>query len=201
MGLGLPVQTAVNSRLRHAADSPLFASLINFAVGTAFLWTLLLITGSLGALAAAGSAGTSWWMWCGGTLGFVFLTANILLFPQLGSVETAIWPVAGQILMALALDAGGWLGTPRRSLSVVRGLGALLVIGRVLGGTDVFLTSVLVPLIGTGMAMVLALIGQVTGSVCVDHLGWRGAARDRVVPLQVLGLLVMVAGAVLVRRG
>ena len=70
-----------------------------------------------------------------------------------------------------------------------------------LGGTDVFLTSVLVPLIGTGMAMVLALIGQVTGSVCVDHLGWRGAARDRVVPLQVLGLLVMVAGAVLVRRG
>lgn len=57
------------------------------------------------------------------------------------------------------------------------------------------------PLIGTGTATVLALIGQVTGSVCVDRFGWLGAARDRVVPLQVLVLLVMVAGAVLVRLG
>lgn len=112
MGFGLPVQTAVSSRLRRAADSLLFASLIKFAAGTVFLWALLLITGSLGALAAAGSAGTSWWMWCGGALGFVFLTANILLFPQLGSVETAIWPVAGQIPMDLAVDAGG--GSARR---------------------------------------------------------------------------------------
>ncbi len=298
-GFGLPVQTAINSRLRFAAGSPLFASLVNFGVGTAFLLTILTVSGRVGALTGAPGAGTGWWMWTGGVLGFVFLTLNIVLFPQLGSVETAIWPVVGQVLMALAIDAGGWFGGQRRALSVMAALGAVLVLvgvvlavalrargglareatagargaarwawraaaalagagaatqatingslgralgsalpaavvsfavgtlilvvavlatrslprergtahrgprwmwlGGFLGATYVFLMSALVPIIGTGMTMILALLGQVSSSVCVDHLGWLGARRRPVSPLQLLGLAIMVAGTALVR--
>lgn len=315
MGFGLPIQTAINSRLRRASGSPLTASLANFTVGTAALLVLVAATGALGSLVHAGQAGTSWWMWTGGVLGFTFLTLNIVLFPKLGGVETAIWPVAGQVVMALLIDTGGWLGNEARPLSLLRATGAVLAIsgvvlavvlkavrqraphlrepasavvpqphagpgpatgaerwawrgigilsgagsavqatingalgvrigsapaaalvnfsvgtailvvavlatgawrtapgtaqrgpwwmwlGGLLGAEYVFVTSLLVPMIGTGLAMVLALTGQTAGSICVDHLGWLGAARNRVMVVQLVGLAVMIAGAVLVRLG
>ncbi|MDN6126400.1 MAG: DMT family transporter, partial [Lactiplantibacillus plantarum] len=43
IGIGLPMQTSINSRLRNSVGSPFGASLISFAVGTLFLAIMTLI--------------------------------------------------------------------------------------------------------------------------------------------------------------
>ncbi|MBJ7525567.1 DMT family transporter, partial [Lactobacillus sp. CRM56-2] len=37
IGIGLPMQTSINSRLRYSVGSPFGSSLISFAVGSLFL--------------------------------------------------------------------------------------------------------------------------------------------------------------------
>ena len=44
-GVGLPIQTSVNTRLRKKVGSPFNAALVSFLVGLLFLSALLLVTG------------------------------------------------------------------------------------------------------------------------------------------------------------
>jgi Uncharacterized protein conserved in bacteria len=37
IGIGLPIQTSINSRLRRSVGTPFLASLISFTIGTLFL--------------------------------------------------------------------------------------------------------------------------------------------------------------------
>ena len=46
-GVGLPIQTSVNTRLRKKVGSPFNAALVSFLVGLLFLSALLLVTGHL----------------------------------------------------------------------------------------------------------------------------------------------------------
>mgnify|MGYP002719974870 CR=1 FL=1 len=78
------------------------------------------------------TAGQPLWIWFGGLLGVVALTGNILLFPHLGAVQTVVLPIAGQIIMGLVIDHLGLFVSPISPLTVVRMLGALIVLGGVI---------------------------------------------------------------------
>ena len=108
LGALTPVQTAANSRLRESVVSPLAASLVSFTVGTVFLTlATLLQKGALGF--EGGLAGSlPWWAWLGGVCGLYGLTVNIVIFPRLGSVQTALMPMLGQIGMGMLIDSFGW---------------------------------------------------------------------------------------------
>lgn len=69
-----------------------------------------------------------WWLWIGGFLGVIFLTTNILLFPHIGAVQTAIMPILGQVLMGLLIDTFGWLTATQQSLTPARLFGVILVL-------------------------------------------------------------------------
>ncbi len=240
------------------------------------------------------------WIWLGGLFGVVYLTGNILLFPKLGSVQTVIMPVLGQILMGLLVDNFGWFGSPVNRLTVTRSCGALLVlagvlvtvalsswlanrgqtvtskdgrylwlwrfagiltgmlsasqtavnghlglvlgsslkaalisfligtillavivlvmrtplqlhqpvgernpwwmwIGGSLGALYVLGNVVLVQLVGTGLAVVIVLVGLMGGSLLIDQFGWLQAPRHPVSLVQMLGLLIMIAGVAVIR--
>jgi len=130
-GLVLPVQTLVNTRLRLSTGTPFSSSLISFAVGTV---TLLVIATAVtgGEFGLSRTAGQPLWIWFGGLLGVVALTGNILLFPHLGAVQTVVLPIAGQIIMGLVIDHLGLFDSPISPLTVVRMLGALIVLGGVI---------------------------------------------------------------------
>lgn len=68
----------------------------------------------------------------GWAVGVVYLTGNILLFPKLGSVQTVIMPVLGQILAGLLIDNFGWFDSPQSTLTMTRFLGAILVLAGVI---------------------------------------------------------------------
>lgn len=68
-------------------------------------------------------------------------------------------------------------------------LGALFVLGN----------AYLAPTIGTGLAVIIVLIGLMIGSLLIDQFGWLESRQNTITPLQVVGLLVMIGGVVLIR--
>lgn len=131
-GAAVPVQTAVNARLRRFLGSPFLSSLASFAVGTLALVVVVLVVDGTIAL-PAGTDDAPAWIWLGGVFGVVYLTCNILLLPRLGALQTAVFPMAGQVLMGAVIDAGGLLGSPAQSVGGLRILGTALVLAGAVG--------------------------------------------------------------------
>ncbi|WP_312193981.1 DMT family transporter, partial [Exiguobacterium sp.] len=124
IGLLVPVQTSVNTRLRGVVGSPYLASLISFSIGSLFLLMLvLLVDGNLTGLTA--TADEPFWIWGGGVLGVIYLTGNILLFPRLGGVQTVIMPIFGQVIMGLLIDHFGLFEANVTTFSLTRIIGAM----------------------------------------------------------------------------
>ena len=303
IGIGLPIQTSINSRLRRSVGTPFLASLISFTIGTLFLAvTTLAIDHQLFFNPHLFRTQPAW-LWIGGVFGVLYLTANILMFPKLGSVQTVILPVFGQILMGLLIDNFGWFAAKTSPLTLVRLAGALLVVvgvvvtvavsswllerrtyeatdkptgrttglwfwrvlgigvgmlsaaqsainghlgkvlasslnaafisffvgtlalillnlvlhprlqlsrpegkpnpwwmwlGGIIGALFVLGNVYLVPIVGTGLTVVIVLVGLMTGSLLIDHFGWLGSQRNPITPVQLVGLAVMIAGVALI---
>jgi len=300
IGVGLPIQTSINTRLRKSVGSPFVASLISFTFGTIFLALITLIKDKSLFFPSQLLTRQPAWLWLGGILGVIYLTSNILLFPKLGSVQTAIMPILGQILMGLLIDNFGLFNSLKKPLTLQRVIGAFLVligvigavsinqllakrhdrilnsispkknllifrllgvltgmfsasqtainghlgvvlhstvkaafisffvgvvtliivvsilhpkfqletksknpwwmwIGGVIGALFVLGNVYLVPIIGTGLAVVIVLVGLMVGSLLIDQFGLFDSKKNHITWAQVLSLLVMIVGVVLIR--
>mgnify|MGYP002517039737 CR=1 FL=1 len=301
-GVGLPIQTSVNTRLRKKVGSPYNASLVSFLVALIFLSALLLITGQGLHIPFAELLKEPTWIWIGGVCGLIFLTGNILLFSKLGGVQTVVLPVLGQILMGLIIDDFGLFYSQKTPLSVFRIVGAVLVIvgvvlvsmakeaktgntkqqksegvslwlwrvfgvcagmlsatqtavngylgkvvgspikasvisfsvgtiflvitcivlhlknnkseqkkdktkknpwwmwiGGILGGLYILANVYLSRIVGTGMTVVILLIGSTTGGILVDHFGMFESLKKPINIQKILGVLIMVFGAAAIK--
>lgn len=301
-GVGLPIQTSVNTRLRKKVGSPYNASLVSFVVALLFLSALLLITGQGLHIPLAQLLNEPAWIWIGGICGLVFLTGNILLFSKLGGVQTVVLPVLGQILMGLIIDNFGLFYSQKTPLSVFRIAGAVMVIlgvvlvsmakenktaseklqksesttlwiwrafgifagmlsatqiavngylgkvvgspikasaisftvgiiflaiicivlhfkngksesfknesaknpwwmwiGGILGGLYILANVYLSRIVGTGMTVIILLIGSTTGGILVDHFGMFESPKKPINAQKILGVLIMILGAVAIK--
>ncbi|MCT3277869.1 DMT family transporter [Lactiplantibacillus pentosus] len=135
IGVGLPMQTSINSRLRSSVGSPFMASLISFAVGTVFLGVITLIDVHTLGFSPALFTSQPLWMWIGGMIGSLYVLGNVYLAPA----------------------------------------------------------------VGTGLAVVIVLVGLMAGSLLIDQFGWFASKRNPVTGAQLLGLLVMILGVALIR--
>jgi bacterial/archaeal transporter family-2 protein len=127
VGTTLALQVGMAATMRSHVGSPMAAALVNFAVGTIFLFVAVALgRGSLAGLAQAGSA--PWWAWGAGILGGFYITASAAFGPSLGGATFLALVVAGQMGAALVLDHFGLLGFPVRQLDAWRAGGAILVI-------------------------------------------------------------------------
>ncbi len=73
-------------------------------------------------------------------------------------------------------------------------------IGGAFGAAFVAIMAMAIPRIGAGTAIAVALAGQICLSVILDHFGALGLAERAVSPLRLLGGVMVLAGAVLVRK-
>jgi len=71
-------------------------------------------------------------------------------------------------------------------------------IGGTIGAMYVFCSSYIAPIIGTGMAVVVVQIGQMTGSLTIDHFGLVRSARKPITAVKVLGVVMMLIGAAVI---
>lgn len=306
IGIGLAMQTAVNSRLRKFVVSPYLASTVSFFIGTLFLAITMLIMGEPFGISINIFIKEPIWIWFGGICGIIFLTVNILLFPKLGSVQTTVLPILGQIIMGMLIDHFGWFRSLKQPFDLHRFLGVILVlagvflavalqdvlskrrtnhikvptapksqtkqwvwrlmgigagmlsavqfaingelgsilhspvraafvsflvgiitllaivslkertfagvkntfnenapwwiwIGGILGSFYVLINAYLVGKVGTGQTVIFVLLGQVTGSLLVERLGLFGSTKNKIAMVQILGLILMVAGVTIVQ--
>lgn len=127
-GLGNPVQTALNSKLRMASGSPFMACYISFIVGLVALMLLTLFEN--GSLMADPETLISlpWWIWLGGVMGIIGVIGNILIFPKLGSTQTVLMPMIGQIGMSMLIDSFGWFSGNAIPLAKGRIAGLIVII-------------------------------------------------------------------------
>lgn len=130
-GALMPLQAGVNAQLSRWVGSPAAAALVSFAVGALGLFAYCLLLRApapeWGALASS-----PWWVWVGGLLGAVFVTAAATLAPRLGAATFISLSIAGQVLVSILLDQFGLVGFAQRPATPMRILGALLLVAGVL---------------------------------------------------------------------
>lgn len=299
-GVGVPLQTTINSRLCGYVKYPLLTSLVAFALGAIFLLIVSLIMGYNILIPSAIFFQEPWWIWIGGTLGVIGLTVNICLFPRIGSVQTVIIPMFGQIIMGILIDHFGWFNSPHIPFTLGRILGVLLVVlgvfmiiiphrsqigeqqkanqtkmkiiwqlagfaagilvaarnsingqlgvvlessihagfialitgtivlliftgvtkqrlsnittaiktkspwwtwtGGVLGAFFIVAIAYLVPILGTGTVVILGILGQLSCSLVIDKYGLLSSQKHPITFRQIIGLLVLLIGAIAVRE-
>lgn len=128
VGAIVPVQTAINTRLRVSVGSPIAATFLSFIVAAAVSSVMaLLVTGELVPNLAVAAA-QPWWAWLGGFMGVMFIAGNIVLFPKLGPVQTVILPILGQVVMGLIIDRFGLFQSPRVAVGALQLVGAFIVV-------------------------------------------------------------------------
>ena len=71
--------------------------------------------------------------------------------------------------------------------------------GGLCGATIVFGNAWLVAHIGVGVFVMALLVGQLALSQLMEHYGWLGAPRKRTTWVQILGILLMLAGVAIIR--
>jgi transporter family-2 protein len=129
-GAVLPVQGAINARLRSVIEQPIAVALVSFVVAAltiSVVLAALLVTGRTARPRLPG-AGMPWWGWLGGACAAGYVTGTFLLIPAIGAAVTVALTVTGQQLASAAIDSRGWLRLPRRPLTAQRGAGLVLLI-------------------------------------------------------------------------
>jgi bacterial/archaeal transporter family-2 protein len=126
-GAAVSVQTAVNSNLRLALNSPILAALISF--GTGFV-TLLVVFLSVGGNVPGGAVvrALPWWKYTGGLIGAVYVTSVIVTVQRVGPANLTSLNVAGQLIAAVILDHYGLLGFAQHTANGWRLLGVGLML-------------------------------------------------------------------------
>lgn len=72
--------------------------------------------------------------------------------------------------------------------------------GGLFGAVFIGLGIVLVPQLGAATFIALLIAGQMLASVTFDHFGWLGLAQRPIDLSRVIGVILLIAGVVLIRR-
>lgn len=128
-GAVLPFQAGLNARLGKLIHSPVWASLVSFAVGSAALVAYLVITRP--PVAFSGLKGSPI-VWVGGILGAFYVTAIILLIPRIGPALTFSLIVAGQMIVAVLLDHYNILVAAPSPITIYKIAGIILIVAGVI---------------------------------------------------------------------
>jgi transporter family-2 protein len=132
----LPIQGAVNARLRADLHEPLAVATVSFAVATLTIAAILVVLRVFDRTPAPKVAPLRtmpWWGWLGGACAAAYVTSTFLLIPEIGAATTVALTVTGQQATSAAIDHYRLFRLPRRPLTARRLLGiAVLLAGSVL---------------------------------------------------------------------
>ena len=119
------------------------------------------------------------------------------------AVGAPLWAAAMQFAVGLALILAVALAS-RQIPPVTAGLTRepwWIWLGGVFGAAFILVTIVLTPRVGAALTLASIVVGQLTAALLIDHFGWFGGTMIRLSPGRVLGVALLVAGVVAIRRG
>lgn len=125
-GALLPIQAGLNTKLGKTLESPLYASLASFLVGTIGLIIYILATRQT--VSWSGVKDAPQYIWLGGLMGAFYITVIIFVFPKLGPGLSFGLIVAGQMVVSLLLQHFDVLVAHRSPISYMQIVGVVLVV-------------------------------------------------------------------------
>ncbi len=130
-GVGMTIQTGVNTQLRTHVQGPILSALISLAGGTVAL-AVVLALGLLGRGKFSAIPHAPWWTLVGGLIGAFIVVMSIVVAPRIGVTTLAAALIFGQLVTAIVVDHFGLIGFHRIPLSFTRIAGVVLLLGGVL---------------------------------------------------------------------
>ena len=127
-GVLTPTQISVNAELNKKTGSSLFTTFFSFLTSSVTLLLALIVTGIGFSTSKGLLSHYPLWIWTGGFMGLYQLFIKIFSYQTLGSVQTMILLVCGQVLSGLFIDHFGLFHSTQISFTLCRVVGALLVI-------------------------------------------------------------------------
>ncbi len=125
-GAGIPVQVAMNAKLRAAVVSPPLTIAIAFAIGCLAMLALT-FTGAFEKPNLAEAVGAPWWALGGGLFSAAAVLVATIALKQTGAAPVIAGNVFGQLVAAIVLDNFGWLGVEKSPVNAWKIGGALLL--------------------------------------------------------------------------
>lgn len=124
---------------------------------------------------------------------------NALIARAVGSPVTAALCsfAVGTVVLALA----ALVTAPRVDFAALRGLPWYAWAGGFYGALFVTVAAFATPRVGVGLTLTLLVGGQLAMALALDHFGVFGLPRQPLTATRLAGVALVVAGAVLVRRG
>lgn len=113
--------------------------------------------------------------------------------PVLAAIVNFVIGLAALVIVAVA---GGARWAPGSTAAIP----AWAWLGGLLGAIYVASTTVLGPRLGAAALLALTLAGQMFAALVVDHYGVIGFPQSPVTPARVLGVVLLVAGVLLIMR-
>ena len=122
------VGAAMNGQLKNSLVNPYLASAVSFALITFFFAGLFLVLPHP-LPAKADVLGMPWWAPLGGVVGAVQVYAGLTQVQKVGAGPFMGFTVTAALISSLLIDHFGWFRMHPHPLNLLRGLGALLLIG------------------------------------------------------------------------
>jgi transporter family-2 protein len=101
-GAGIAWQQATNGRLRQRVETPLTATLVNFAGGTLLLGIAAAI--HVAAVGPPTPFPPDPWLYAGGAIGVVYIALGAAIVQHTGVLLLGLGAVVGQLVTSLILD-------------------------------------------------------------------------------------------------
>ncbi|KYC62858.1 hypothetical protein B4099_1892 [Heyndrickxia coagulans] len=132
-GMIMAVQAAINGKLGTVLHSPVHASFISFFVGSV---VLVLIVGikdrSFTNIKEPVKQSAPWWVWLGGIIGGLYILINVFLVDHIGTGQTVILALFGQIAGSLVVERFGLFKSLKRRIVPVQILGLVIMLSGVI---------------------------------------------------------------------
>ena len=125
-GSANPVQAGANAQLNKGLASPVWATLLVYAVGLAGVLVLQLILRE--ATPAFASARLPWWAWTGGLISIASTVAGLTLAQKMGSGVFTGLSLTASLLISIVLDHFGLVGFKPHPASALRITGSGLMV-------------------------------------------------------------------------
>ncbi|HEX3292834.1 MAG TPA: DMT family transporter [Solirubrobacterales bacterium] len=121
----IALQAPINAGLGKSTGS-FAAATISFAVGTALLATIVVLSGKASGLTNVSDV--NWYYLLGGVLGAAYVFSALVLVSEIGAGAVAAATVTGQLTTSVVLDRIGFLGLEQQPITASRiaGVGLLL---------------------------------------------------------------------------
>lgn len=109
---------AIYAWLGSITGSAIQASTISFIIATAVIFVYCVFAGKLSCIRKAFSRKYPWWMWIGGIAGATTVFGNAWLIPKIGVGVFVMALLVGQLLLSLLMERYGWLGAPKKAITI-----------------------------------------------------------------------------------